>query len=132
MIPWPLSILTNGATWGRALNAVGRWLFHKGGWLFVALTLSLAAVAYMTHEARTARAERDALSTALLAAQEQQKLLVRYQNAASSAETGASKAKATISNKEAVGLARTQRALDANRDWADQPVPTAVLDSLRQ
>lgn len=37
----------------------------------------------------------------------------------------------TIIEHERIGRESTEEALEANRDWADQPVPADVLDSLR-
>jgi hypothetical protein len=51
--------------------------------------------------------------------------------AADRAVTGQQAAKASISKNEQRGYARTEAALEAHRDWASQPVPDDVLDSLR-
>lgn len=51
--------------------------------------------------------------------------------AADRAETGTIRAKARIHQKAIESRARTEEALARNPDWASQPVPPDVLDSLR-
>lgn len=77
------------------------------------------------------RADRDSAVQAAQEATEQVEILRKNDIAASRAVIGTDVAKAAIKHKEAVGLARTEAAIDANPDWAQQPVPADVLDSLR-
>lgn len=96
-----------------------------GAGVIVALLLSLyAAVRYYKGEAQEARQdakEASRVSEDLTAA--------RVADTASSEAHGA--VLDTIKTNEEIGRAQTEAALDANRDWADQPVPADVLDSLR-
>lgn len=96
-----------------------------GAGLLVALLLSLyAAMRYYRGEAQEARQD------AQEAAQVSEDL-----TAARGADTRSSEAHGaildTIQTNEEIGRAQTEAALDENRDWADQPVPADVLDSLR-
>lgn len=97
-----------------------------GAGLLVALILSLyAAVRYYRGEAQDARQDAEE-------AQEVSEDLT----AARGADTRSSEAHGaildTINTNEEIGRAETEAALDANSDWANQPVPADVLDSLRR
>lgn len=97
-----------------------------GAGVIVALILSLwAALRYYKGEAQEARQdakEANRVSEDLTAA--------RVADTASSEAHGA--ILDTIKITEEKGRAETEAALDAHRDWADQPVPDDVLDSLRR
>lgn len=109
---------------------LARW-FISGGWkkvLIGALLLGLIGdTAWIVRDHYTAKAAQAELKTA----QDDNVLLVHAGTAADRAVTGNLAAKASINHKEAQGYARTQRALDAHPDWAQQPIPADVIDSLR-
>lgn len=108
------------------------WLWIKsGGWkkiLTVGLLLALiGGTAWIVRTHYTAKAA----TAELKLAQEDNNLLIRADTADDRAVTGNLARKASITHKETQGLARTQRALDAHPDWAQQPIPADVIDSLR-
>jgi hypothetical protein len=106
------------------------WL-SEGGWKTALWLAGAALAAFIAWGVHTGLAERDALRRDLAASEAQAETLRSTAVAADRAVTGNIGAKAQLHKRETAGLARTKAALEAHRDWAGQPIPDSVIDSLR-
>lgn len=117
-----------------AITGALRWL-RGGGWKWLAgaitALLAAASIAYLSMALHSARTERDA-AQATVAARDGEIALLRRARAADEASEQVRviyRDRATAEATERMG--KTNEALKANPDWANQPVPSAVADSLR-
>lgn len=113
------------------ITAAGKWLTREGRWKYAILGLLVAVSVLSVKGCMTARDARDQAQATAQAAQEQVEAADQSRIAADRAVTGAQAAKAAITTNELAGNIRMENALDVNEDWAAQPVPADVLDSLR-
>lgn len=124
--------LTVPARAGKWLLAAVKWLFQGGRWkatLAVAGALSALLLIAGVHHYRT---EAKASERAAQAATDDNRVLTGAIKSADRAVTGNSEAKARIRARENTGLAATKAALDAHPDWANEPIPDDVLNSVHQ
>lgn len=116
------------STLWAALRGLPRWT-----WIGIGLILASAAlwIGVLRHQVSEGREKIDALSGALRASQEQVAIL-EHLRAADTAAAMAREAELTrIANKEAKDRAKLDRAFRDNPEWASQPVPRSVADSLQ-
>jgi hypothetical protein len=101
------------------------------GWRKILIGLlvlgSVSATAWVLRDHYTGKAAKAALTQV----KQDNAVLAHAATAADRAETGNLAGKAAITAKETTGLARSNKALDANPDWAQQPIPADVAASLR-
>lgn len=118
------------------VTAAARWLAGGGRWKVAAgviTTLAVAAALTLTLiKLRSVQRENTELSESLEAAKGEVDLLRKARTADAAAVTQRDAARIIIYKEEEAGRAKTEAALAANPDWANQPVPAAVLDSLRE
>ena len=117
-------------------SVLAGWLRKDGRWKIAvgAITVLIAAltIAYWVREARSARDDAKALTADLRAAQGEVKLLRRDREATALALAERSRIRTIVITKEVQSRAVLDKAIRDNPDWANTPVPTAVVDSLRQ
>jgi len=99
--------------------------------LGIILASALAVAAFQSWRVGEYREKLDASETALRASQEEVKQLTKVRAADTSAVLVQQNTKTAIAAKEVKDRAETIKALEANPDWANQPIPRDVLDSLR-
>lgn len=109
--------------------------FVRAKWLPIIIALVIASALLwgtMTRNALVqARKDVAALSEALSVSEAENGTLRKLRAADTSAVASRDKEVTVINTKEAKGRAETVKALEANPDWANQPIPRDVLDSLR-
>lgn len=120
----------------KAASSGWAWLRTGGHWKAVlgALTALAAAltIIFLLWRVDTLRASEKALSEALAASQGEVKLLRDARAADQEAVTFRDRLVTKIITVEKDRSAKLEAAIAANPDWASQPVPAAVIDSLRQ
>lgn len=105
----------------------------RAGWIGMAVILASAGlwIGVLRHQVSEGRSQIDALSEALRASQAQVEQLENIR-AADTAAAQAQKAELTaISKKGAKDRAKLDRAFRDHPEWASQPVPRAIADSLQ-
>lgn len=100
-------------------------------WRTSLAALGALLVAFLIWQVTSYRASTKELSADLLAAQGEVSLLRSAREADTAALAKRQEVRTIIIEREAHGLSVTQKALANNPDWAAQPIPPAVLDSLR-
>lgn len=95
------------------------------------LAVALVWGAIQSHKAHEAQSQVKALSEALSASEANAELLRKDNAAVAAAGQVHSDAINTANTKEAQSHAVVTKALDQHRAWADEPVPTDVLNSLQ-
>jgi hypothetical protein len=110
---------------------VWAWLAtgDRAKWAVGAMTALL--IAFLFYQLHAARSERDNAKDALEAANGEIALLDKARKADAAALGNNAEAKIVIAKKAKITSERTEAALSANPDWASQPVPADVIDSLR-
>jgi type II secretory pathway pseudopilin PulG len=109
------------------------WLVPTGKWKLLLVTLTvIAAAAYIVSLKLNLSAERRGRAEdAAQVAQERSDALQTASTARSAANEDRSTARRQIATETATKRKQLDDALAANQDWANQPVPRAVADSLR-
>lgn len=115
-----------------AIKGAFKWLGEPGSWKAILVACALAAVAYGTFGYIGARREVARLSEANIELSEANKKLSAAAIANAKAIKSRNEIIDVIANKEAVGRDETIKAIQNNPDWANQPIPADVLDSLRR
>ncbi len=108
---------------GKGAGAALDWLRVGGRWKIALLALSALLVALAVRGCVNAKVDSRV-------AQESAAAEHNSRVAGDRAITRSAADKARIIQKEAAGKARLETALEQNKEWASQPVPDAVLDSL--
>jgi hypothetical protein len=123
-----LLMLKAATTW---LLTAAKWVLGGGRWKIVLIALTAILIALLYHNWRSARAERDEARVALDASRGEVALLRKAKVADDAAVTHNRVARTRIAAKEVTGRAKTEAALARHPDWADQPIPADIIDSLR-
>lgn len=116
----------------QGIRAGSKWLAHRGRWKLAAVAITAILVAILIHQVRAGHKRETALREDLAASQGEVQLLRDAREADSRALAERDAVRTDITEKENKGRAKTEAALAANPNWANQPVPAAVLDSLRE
>jgi len=103
----------------------------KRHWELALFALGAAVVAFLLWQVTSYKTANQVLSEDLAAAQGEVSLLRAAREADAIALAKRQELRTIIIEREAHGLSVTQKALANNPDWASQPIPPAVLDSLR-
>jgi len=121
MVKTTLGILSAGIGW---LAVGGRWIWAAGALISILMAI-------LVWQVRASHGEIDTLRTDLAASEGEVALLRQAREADAAAMAARDASRASIIEKEARRSAALQAALSENEDWANTPVPAAVIDSLR-
>jgi len=111
-----------------AILGVPRWAWLAG----TALVASVALwVTVLSNQVSEGQSQIDALSKALTASEAEVEQLRNIREADTSAATVHQAELAAIEAKGAIANAKLDKAIKANPEWASQPVPRDVADSLQ-
>lgn len=109
--------------------------FLRTNWLHVLIALVVASGliwgVFTRNALVQARKDVTALSEALSASEAENGTLRKLRTADSVSVVVQQDTRKAIATKEAKGRAETIKAIEANPEWANQPVPRDILDSLR-
>lgn len=122
------------ATKPRTLISKGwNWLVPTGRWKLALITMTvIAAAAYIASLKLNLAAERQGRADdARVVAEQRADALQTASTGRTAANEARSSARKTIATETATKKKELDDALAANPDWANQPVPRAVADSLR-
>ncbi|WP_448500714.1 hypothetical protein [Sphingomonas sp.] len=111
--------------------AAAEWLRAEGRWKIALLALTALLSVIALNGWVSAWRDRNDAQRAAQAALERVRAGDEARIAGNRAVNRAHAAKADITDKELAGNARMETVLDANQEWASQPVPPDVLDRLR-
>lgn len=114
-------------TWG---TSVWRWMTRDGHWKLVVAAMTAATIILLVHSYRASLRETAALKVDVASAKGEVVLLDQARASDSAATLGVSQAKAAIAHTEAEQRVKTDAALRAHPDWANEPIPTDVINSL--
>jgi hypothetical protein len=109
-----------------------KWLGNRGRWKWAAGAMAALLMAILFLQVRSTRSANDTLRSDLAAAQGEIQLYKTAREADATALAARAELRTTATNKEALGRAKTEKALAANPEWASVPVPRDVADSLQQ
>ena len=115
-----------------AISVAWSSVTKPGTWKAILVACALAAVAYGTYGYVGARKEAEALRGALAATQEQVRELNKAAEVNSKAIGTRNELLEELKTMEADERAETVKALEANPNWASEPIPADVLARLRK
>lgn len=116
---------------GQALKLF-KWLGLTGTLITLSLLASGLLVGYSMWSAGRTQKALATSEKALKQVTDDRDQLRANSDANYKASKAVTAARVDITNKEAIGRAETEQALQNNLDWANQPVPADVLASLRR
>lgn len=115
------------------LSAAWQWIGPGGKWkLLLGALTALAILAYVVSlKLNLAACQTDFANYQTSVAKERSDALETASTARQSANGARSEARHQVTADHSTKRKQLDAALEANRAWADQPVPSAVIDSLR-
>jgi hypothetical protein len=116
---------------GRWAVSAWRWVTSSGHWKIVAVAITAILLALLIHSYRSRGAHITELTADLEVSRGEVLLLRQAREADTTVVVENTAAKSAIARTESIASAKTEAALAAHPDWASQPIPRDILDSLR-
>lgn len=114
------------------LSTALNWAGGEGRWKWLLACAGAVLMAALIYQVRSTREENASLETALAASQGEVELLRDAREISDKIVASTDAAKTIIIREEAIEAERIEAALEAEPDWANQPLPDGIVGVLRE